>query len=71
MMSDFPGLLYKKGLSQKLLIKRKTQPFAMKLCYLCEMQKKKPQNEAKMGITKRGSEKTSFSRAIQFRGELV
>ena len=33
--------------------------------------RKKPQNEAKKSITKRGSEKSSFLKVIQFRGELV
>jgi len=47
------------------------QPFAMKFCYLGKMQKKKPQNEAKKSMTKRGSAKSSFLEVIQFRGELV
>ena len=58
-------------LSQKLMIKRMAQPFAMKFCYFGEMQKKKPQIEAKKSMTKRGSAKSSILRVIQFRGELV
>ncbi len=65
------GKLVPKGLSQKLLIKRKTQPFATQFSRLRQNKRKKPQNEAKKSMTKRGSEKSSFSRAIQFRGELV
>ena len=60
-----------KGLSQKLLIKRKTQPFAMQFCTFRQNKRKKPQIEAKKSMTKRGSAKSSILRVIQFRGEFV
>ena len=60
-----------KGLSQKLLEKQMAQPFAMQnWCFRCN-KRKKPTNEAKMSMTKRGSVKSSFLRVIQFCGELV
>ena len=61
----------KKGLSQKLLIKRIAQPFAMQFSTFRQNKRKKPRNEAKMSMMKRGSSKSSIFRVIQFRGELV
>ena len=49
-----------KGLSQKLLIKQMAQPFAMQFSTFRENKIKKPQNEAKKSMTKRGSLKSSF-----------
>ena len=60
-----------KGLSQKLKIKLMAQPFAMQFCTFRQNKRKKPQNEAKKSMTKRGSVKSSFLRVIQFRGESV
>ena len=61
----------KKGLSQKLKIKLMAQPFAMQFCTFRQNKRKKPQNEAKKSMTKRGSVKSSFLRVIQFHRELV
>ena len=58
-------------LGQKLLIKRMAQPFAMQFCIFNPNKRKKPLFEAKKSMTKRGSAKSSFLRAIQFRRELV
>ena len=50
----------KKGLSQKLFMKQKAQPFAMQKSAFRQSKRKKPHFEAKMGMTKRGSVKSSF-----------
>ena len=59
------------GLSQKLKIKLMAQPFAIQFCRFRQNKRKKPQNEAKKSMTKRGSTQSSFLRVIQFRGESV
>ena len=62
---------FAKGLSQKLLIKQMAQSFAMQFSTFWQNKRKKPRNEAKMSMTKRGSSKPSIFRVIQFRRELV
>ena len=58
-------------LSQKLLTKLMAQPFVMQFIDQRITKQKKPQNEAKMSMTKRGSLKSSFFIVIQFRAESV
>ena len=60
-----------KEAESKLLIKLMAQPFAMQFSMFRQNKRKKPQNEAKISMTKRGSAKSSIFKVIQFRGELV